>query len=82
MADVVHLRRIGVDAAFGIAHHRLASFSQPTSSNGSRRSTSRSARRRIGGIIASYTAQQREVLFDYFERAAVAYQESVTDLRG
>ncbi|MFI1241032.1 MarR family winged helix-turn-helix transcriptional regulator [Nocardia salmonicida] len=39
------------------------------------------ARRRIGEIIASYTPQQREVLFDYFERAAVAYQESVADLR-
>ncbi|MFE7799574.1 MarR family winged helix-turn-helix transcriptional regulator [Nocardia sp. NPDC057440] len=38
------------------------------------------ARRRIGDIIASYTPEQREVLFDYFARAAEAFQQSVDDI--
>lgn len=34
------------------------------------------ARRKIGEIIEGYTAEQRELLFDYFDRAADAFQES------
>ncbi|MFI6167711.1 MarR family transcriptional regulator [Nocardia sp. NPDC051052] len=39
------------------------------------------ARRRIGEIIGSYTPEQREVLFDYFIRAADAYRDATEDLR-
>lgn len=35
------------------------------------------ARRAIGDIVAGYTAEQREVLFDYFERAAAAYRDAI-----
>ncbi|MEV6521470.1 MarR family transcriptional regulator [Longispora sp. NPDC051575] len=38
------------------------------------------ARRRIGDLLASYTPQERELLFDYFARAAEAFQQSVEDL--
>ncbi|TJZ77084.1 MarR family transcriptional regulator [Rhodococcus oryzae] len=38
------------------------------------------ARRRIGDIIASYTPQQRELLFDYFARASEAFQQSVDEI--
>ncbi|GAA1818523.1 MarR family winged helix-turn-helix transcriptional regulator [Actinomadura chokoriensis] len=38
------------------------------------------ARRRIGEIIAGYPPEQREVLFDYFARAARAYQEAAEEL--
>jgi DNA-binding MarR family transcriptional regulator len=38
------------------------------------------ARRRIGEIVGGYTDEQREVLFDYFERAATAYQEAAAEL--
>ncbi|MGQ4600801.1 MarR family transcriptional regulator [Nocardia sp. R6R-6] len=39
------------------------------------------ARQRISEIIDSYSAHQREVLFDYFIRAAAAYQSAADDLR-
>ncbi|MFI6043288.1 MarR family transcriptional regulator [Nocardia sp. NPDC051321] len=39
------------------------------------------ARHRIGEIIGSYTPEQREVLFDYFIRAADAYRDATEDLR-
>jgi len=39
------------------------------------------ARRRIGEIIGGYSAEQREVLFDYFTRAADAYYQAADDLR-
>jgi DNA-binding MarR family transcriptional regulator len=39
------------------------------------------ARRTIGEIIGGYSAQQREVLFDYFTRAADAYYQAAEDLR-
>ncbi|MCZ4557888.1 DNA-binding MarR family transcriptional regulator [Rhodococcus sp. PvR044] len=38
------------------------------------------ARRRIGDIVASYTPQQRELLFDYFARASEAFQLSVDEI--
>jgi hypothetical protein len=38
------------------------------------------ARRAVGEIIAGYTGKQREVLFDYFSRAAHAYQEAAGQL--
>ncbi|MET7772690.1 MarR family transcriptional regulator [Nocardia sp. NPDC005366] len=38
------------------------------------------ARRRIGEIIQSYTPEQRELLFDYFARAADAYQQAAGDI--
>ncbi|MEU0545325.1 MarR family transcriptional regulator [Nocardia sp. NPDC005978] len=38
------------------------------------------ARSRLADIVAGYTAEQRAVLFDYFDRAAEAFQESVADL--
>ncbi|WP_228566181.1 MarR family winged helix-turn-helix transcriptional regulator [Nocardia sp. SYP-A9097] len=38
------------------------------------------ARRRIGAIIGGYTPEQRELLFDYFTRAAEAFQESVDEI--
>ncbi|MEV4671983.1 MULTISPECIES: MarR family winged helix-turn-helix transcriptional regulator [Actinomadura] len=38
------------------------------------------ARRRIGEIIAGYPPEQRAVLFDYFARAARAYQEAAEEL--
>ncbi|MEU8343091.1 MarR family transcriptional regulator [Spirillospora sp. NPDC048832] len=39
------------------------------------------ARRRIGEIIGGYDEAQRAVLFDYFERAAAAFQEAADELR-
>lgn len=39
------------------------------------------AQRRIGEIIEAYTAEQREVLFDYFTRAAEAFRDATEDLR-
>ncbi|WP_227979645.1 MarR family winged helix-turn-helix transcriptional regulator [Nocardia spumae] len=38
------------------------------------------ARRRIGEIIQSYGPEQRELLFDYFARAARAYQQAADDI--
>ncbi|MFE3542595.1 MarR family winged helix-turn-helix transcriptional regulator [Nocardia sp. NPDC059177] len=38
------------------------------------------ARRRIADIVASYTPEQRALLFDYFHRAAEAFQQSVDDI--
>ncbi|WP_218023412.1 MarR family winged helix-turn-helix transcriptional regulator [Nocardia altamirensis] len=39
------------------------------------------ARRRISEIISEYTPEQREMLFDYFSRAADAFREATEDLR-
>ncbi|MFD6155764.1 MarR family winged helix-turn-helix transcriptional regulator [Nocardia sp. NPDC060256] len=39
------------------------------------------ARRRIGEIVSGYTPEQREVLFDYFTRAADAFRDATEDLR-
>ncbi|MER6301298.1 MarR family transcriptional regulator [Kitasatospora sp. NPDC001539] len=39
------------------------------------------ARQRIGELLAGYSPEQREVLFDYFARAADAYQAAVEELR-
>ncbi|MQY04707.1 MarR family winged helix-turn-helix transcriptional regulator [Actinomadura macrotermitis] len=38
-------------------------------------------RRRVGDIIGSYPPEQQAVLFDYFARAAEAYQEAADELR-
>ncbi|MDC0769557.1 MarR family transcriptional regulator [Streptomyces sp. HD] len=40
------------------------------------------ARQRVGEILAGYTPEQLDVLFDYFTRAALAYHEAADDLRG
>jgi DNA-binding MarR family transcriptional regulator len=40
------------------------------------------AREKIGEILGGYTAEQREVLFDYFTRAAQAYQDAAERLPG
>ncbi|MGW3150890.1 MarR family winged helix-turn-helix transcriptional regulator [Streptomyces sp. NPDC001177] len=39
------------------------------------------ARQRIGEILGSYSPEQLDVLFDYFTRAAVAYQAAGEQLR-
>ncbi|MFI6367336.1 MarR family winged helix-turn-helix transcriptional regulator [Nocardia sp. NPDC050630] len=39
------------------------------------------ARHAIGEIIGGYSPEQREVLFDYFTRAADAYYQAAEDLR-
>lgn len=39
------------------------------------------ARRKIGEILQGYSPEQREVLFDYFARAAAAYEEAAAELR-
>ncbi len=39
------------------------------------------ARRKIGDILASYSPDQRDTLFDYFTRAADAYQEAAEQTR-
>ncbi|MET8773474.1 MarR family transcriptional regulator [Nocardia sp. NPDC004654] len=39
------------------------------------------ARRRVGEIIAGYAPEQRELLFDYFCKAADAYFEATEELR-
>ncbi|MGY0499018.1 hypothetical protein ACWZHB_11035 [Nocardia sp. FBN12] len=38
------------------------------------------ARRKIGDIIGGYTPEQRESLFDYFARAADAFQQAATEI--
>ncbi|WP_233358898.1 MarR family winged helix-turn-helix transcriptional regulator [Thermomonospora amylolytica] len=38
------------------------------------------ARRRIGEIIGGYSPEERKVLFDYFARAARAYQDAAEEL--
>lgn len=38
------------------------------------------ARRKIGEIVGSYTPEQRELLIDYFDRAADAFQQSVEEI--
>ncbi|MEV0118629.1 MarR family transcriptional regulator [Streptomyces sp. NPDC050844] len=40
------------------------------------------ARQRIGQILGGYSPEQLDVLFDYFARAAEAYQEAAEQLRG
>jgi DNA-binding MarR family transcriptional regulator len=40
------------------------------------------ARQKIGAIVGGYPAEQRDVLFDYFARAAQAYREAAEDLSG
>ncbi|GHF71178.1 hypothetical protein GCM10018790_56270 [Kitasatospora xanthocidica] len=40
------------------------------------------ARQRIGAILAGYSPEQLDVLFDYFARATEAYQEAAEQLRG
>ncbi|MFF4080067.1 MarR family winged helix-turn-helix transcriptional regulator [Streptomyces sp. NPDC001777] len=39
------------------------------------------ARRRIGELLGGYSPEQRATLFDYFTRAAEAYQDTAEDLR-
>ncbi|MGV9615640.1 MarR family winged helix-turn-helix transcriptional regulator [Nocardia xishanensis] len=39
------------------------------------------ARRRVGEIIAGYQPEQRELLFDYFRRAADAFFDATEELR-
>ncbi|MFI6740366.1 MarR family winged helix-turn-helix transcriptional regulator [Nonomuraea sp. NPDC050451] len=39
------------------------------------------ARQKVGEIVAGYSAEQRALLFDYFDRAAQAYQEAAEHLR-
>ncbi|WP_354643760.1 MarR family winged helix-turn-helix transcriptional regulator [Kitasatospora camelliae] len=39
------------------------------------------ARRRIGEIMGGYSPEQLDVLFDYFARATVAYQEAAEEFR-
>ncbi|MEV4003584.1 MarR family transcriptional regulator [Actinomadura sp. NPDC049753] len=38
------------------------------------------ARQKIGEIIGGYSPEEREVLFDYFARAARAYQDAAEEL--
>lgn len=38
------------------------------------------ARQKIGEIIGGYSPEEREVLFDYFARAAGAYQDAAEEL--
>ncbi len=38
------------------------------------------ARRRIGEIIGEYTPEQRDVLFDYFAKAADAFQRAAEEV--
>ncbi|MFC8800154.1 MarR family winged helix-turn-helix transcriptional regulator [Promicromonospora sp. NPDC057138] len=40
------------------------------------------ARQKIGGILAGYSAEQRDLLFDYFDRAAQAYQDAAEQIPG
>lgn len=39
------------------------------------------ARRRIAEVLAGYTPEQRELLFDYFRRAAPAFREATEAIR-
>ncbi|MEV6157562.1 hypothetical protein AB0L53_45220 [Nonomuraea sp. NPDC052129] len=36
---------------------------------------------KVGAILAGYSTEQLDVLFDYFDRAADAYQEAAELLR-
>lgn len=38
------------------------------------------ARRKVGEILLGYTPEQREVLFGYFERVGIAFQEAVDEI--
>lgn len=38
-------------------------------------------RRRIGDVIADYTPEQQELLFDYFTRAAPAFRAATEEIR-
>ncbi|WP_198676307.1 MarR family winged helix-turn-helix transcriptional regulator [Kribbella monticola] len=38
------------------------------------------ARRRLGAVIGGYDREEQATLFDYFTKAAVAYQESTDEL--
>ena len=38
------------------------------------------ARRRLGTVIAGYDRKEQATLFDYFMKAAIAYQESTDEL--
>lgn len=40
------------------------------------------ARRLVGEILAGYTGEQRATLFDYFARAAAAYEQATAAIRG
>ncbi|GIG63365.1 hypothetical protein Lfu02_77370 [Longispora fulva] len=40
------------------------------------------ARRKLGELLRTYPPEQLATLFDYFTRAADAYQEATDDLRG
>ncbi|MFJ3306723.1 MarR family winged helix-turn-helix transcriptional regulator [Streptomyces sp. NPDC086549] len=39
------------------------------------------ARRHIAGVLARYTPEQRELLFDYFEHAAPAFRAATEEIR-
>ncbi|MFJ9338489.1 MarR family winged helix-turn-helix transcriptional regulator [Streptomyces sp. NPDC101733] len=39
------------------------------------------ARRRLGEVLAGYTAEQQALLFDYFARAAPAFREATETVR-
>ena len=39
------------------------------------------ARRGIAEVLAGYTPEQREILFDYFTRAATAYRAASEEIR-
>ncbi|MGI5167735.1 MarR family transcriptional regulator [Spirillospora sp. CA-253888] len=39
------------------------------------------ARRRIADVLARYTPEQRDLLFDYFRHAAPAFREATEELR-
>ncbi|TCO38638.1 DNA-binding MarR family transcriptional regulator [Kribbella antiqua] len=39
------------------------------------------ARRKLGELLAGYSDKERAVLFDYFNRAADAYQEAAAQVR-
>lgn len=39
------------------------------------------ARRHIADVLAHYTPEQQEILFDYFARAAPAYREASEEIR-
>ncbi|MEV4125003.1 MarR family transcriptional regulator [Nocardia sp. NPDC049707] len=38
------------------------------------------ARGKIGEIISGYSSEQRAMLFDYFDRAATAFQQAVSEM--
>ncbi|MFG2716465.1 MarR family winged helix-turn-helix transcriptional regulator [Streptomyces goshikiensis] len=39
------------------------------------------ARKRIGEVLAGYTPDQQDLLFDYFSRAAPAFREATEEIR-